>query len=60
LTDAEIARIRLGQAIAKQLPHEGVLEVAAVSADGQLAAILAPRGKDLWGPECNLPMEDSR
>jgi tRNA pseudouridine55 synthase len=60
LADPEIARIRLGQAIAKQLPHEGALEVAAVSADGQLAAILAPRGRDLWGPACNLPMEDAR
>ncbi len=56
LTDAEIARLQFGQVIATQVPHEDAKEIAAVSADSRLVAILAPRSGDLWGPVCNLPI----
>jgi len=58
LTDAEIVRVRSGQAIAMQPPRDNAEEVAAVRADGRLVAILVPRGDGLRGPACNLPMED--
>lgn len=49
LTDAEVRRIQFGQIIAKQVPHQGAAEVAGMGPDGQLAAILTPRDRDLWG-----------
>ena len=58
LTDAEIVRVRSGQAIAMQPPREDAKGVAAVSAVGQLVAILVARGSGLWGPACNLPTGD--
>jgi tRNA pseudouridine55 synthase len=52
----ETRRVRTGQAIAKEFPQDPP-ELAAVSADGRLVAILRPRAVNLWGPVCNLPIE---
>jgi tRNA pseudouridine55 synthase len=60
LTDAEIVHVHSGRAIAKQVPHEIANEAAAVSTDGRLVAVLAPRGPGLWGPVCNLPWDEPR
>jgi len=54
LADSEIARVQAGQSIAKETPPDQE-EMAALSRDGRLVAILAPRGPGLWGPACNLP-----
>jgi len=54
LTDPEIARVQAGQSIAKEIPPDKE-EMAALSRDGRLVAILGPRGPGLWGPVCNLP-----
>ena len=48
LTDAEIASVQFGQAIAREFPEEEANPVAAVSADGRLVAILVrPRSGTL-------------
>jgi hypothetical protein len=58
LSDAETVCIQSGQAIRLQLPQENAEEVAAVRADGRLAAILVARGPGQWGPACNLPLQE--
>ncbi len=58
LTSDEIARIRMGQAVAKEAPAADAREFAALDAAGRLVAILVPRGPGRLGPKRNLPVED--
>jgi tRNA pseudouridine55 synthase len=57
LDAAELARVRSGLSIerADVPPSDPPAEIAAIDADGRLAAILVPRGPGLWGPVHNLP-----
>ena len=58
LTAQEIAKIRVGQAIAREGPPADSREIAALDTAGRLAAILVPRGPGLLGPIRNLPLDD--
>jgi len=48
LTREEVRRLQFGQAIAREVPGLAG-EVAGIGPDGQLAAILSPRGNGRWG-----------
>ncbi len=50
----EIRKIRLGQAVRKQVPSGRSDEVAGVDCAGRLVAILVRRGRGMLGPKRNL------
>ncbi len=49
LAEEELGRLRMGQAIVLDATAPAAAEVAAMGPDGQLAAILSPRGRGRWG-----------
>jgi tRNA pseudouridine55 synthase len=53
LSAAEVSRVRQGLFIPLSAPAES-REIAAIDADGQLVAILVPRGSGQWGPTKNF------
>lgn len=59
LAREELQRLRLGQTLVRHIPGLGETEVAGIGPDGQLAAILAPRGNGRWGAAWQSPQPPS-
>jgi tRNA pseudouridine55 synthase len=58
LTEEEVARIRTGLSIRREVGTGDSTEQAAIDASGRLIAILMPRGAGLLGPKRNFPPDE--